>query len=311
MAAAELDVLACYAERAESLGWSRPQLTDEPALRIRDGWHPVVKAQSSDAFVPNGLELAEERRMLMITGPNMGGKSTYMRQCALIVLLAYCGSHVPAQAAEIGPVDRIFTRIGASDDLAGGRSTFMVEMTETAAILHHATAQSLVLLDEIGRGTSTYDGLALAWATAEHLAHRSRAFTLFATHYFELTGLAETLETSANVHLAATEHDGEIVFLHSVEEGPASQSYGIQVARLAGLPDSVLLAARTRLQALEQAQAQRNPHQRDLFAEPDAGVSAAPGPEARALMEAVEQADPDGLTPRDALKLLYELKALL
>jgi len=248
--------------------------------------------------------------MLIITGPNMGGKSTYMRQCALIVLLAYCGSFVPASAARIGPIDRIFTRIGASDDLAGGRSTFMVEMTETANILHHASAESLVLLDEIGRGTSTYDGLALAWATAKYLAEELRAYTLFATHYFELTALHETLPATANVHLAATEHDGRIVFLHSVDEGPASQSYGIQVARIAGLPEQVLSQARIRLQDLEQTQAQANPLQVDLFATPVPAETTTSGID-DALRTRLDEVDPDALTAREALQLLYELKTLV
>jgi DNA mismatch repair protein MutS len=250
--------------------------------------------------------------MLIITGPNMGGKSTFMRQAALIVLLARTGSFVPASAARIGAVDRIFTRIGASDDLTGGRSTFMVEMTETANILHNATDSSLVLLDEIGRGTSTYDGLALAWATAGYLARRTRAFTLFATHYFELTALADELPATFNVHLAATEHSGAIVFLHSVQPGPASQSYGIQVARLAGVPAAVLASARERLQALEQIQADRDPHQPDLF-NPEtvvsSGLSEETGPAAVLLAE-LENVDPDALTPRQALELIYALKSL-
>jgi DNA mismatch repair protein MutS len=273
----------------------------------------VVRAQSADPFIPNDTHFADNRRMLIVTGPNMGGKSTYMRQCALIVLMAYCGSYVPAAAARIGPIDRIFTRIGASDDLAGGRSTFMVEMTETANILHHASAQSLVLLDEIGRGTSTYDGLALAWATARYLAEQLRAYTLFATHYFELTALSDTLPATANVHLAATEHDGRIVFLHSVDDGPASQSYGIQVARIAGLPEQVLGQARIRLQELEQAQAQTNPRQVDLFATDlvaDTAVSAAANA-TDALRTALSDVDPDALTAREALQLLYELKTLV
>ena len=223
-AAAELDVLATFAERAVSLNLSAPVLTDEPGIEIREGWHPVVKAQSDAPFVPNDLSFSDKHRMCIITGPNMGGKSTYMRQVALIALLGCTGSFVPAEEARIGPIDRIFTRIGASDDLTGGRSTFKVEMTETANILHNASDSSLVLLDEIGRGTSTYDGLALAWATAEHLARKTRAFTLFATHYFELTRLAEDLPATENVHLAATEHEGSIVFLHIVQPGPASQS---------------------------------------------------------------------------------------
>ncbi|MEZ5558398.1 MAG: DNA mismatch repair protein MutS [Pseudomonadales bacterium] len=310
-AAAELDVLCAFAERALALGLARPELCETPELTIEQGWHPVVRAARHDPFVPNDLMLDARRRMLIITGPNMGGKSTYMRQTALIVLLAYCGSFVPARSARIGPIDRIFTRIGASDDLSGGRSTFMVEMTETANILHNATPSSLVLLDEIGRGTSTYDGLALAWATAEFLARVRQAFTLFATHYFELTALANELPGTANVHLAATEHQGRIVFLHSVREGPASQSYGVQVARLAGVPGAVLDAARLKLEALERQALQTQSPQGDLFAnaaptprDPDPG--ARPGPAERRLVEI----DPDALTPRQALELLYELKAL-
>ena len=243
-AAAEADLLACFAERAQTLGFAAPEFTTEPGIEIAQGWHPVVREASTETFVPNDLEMHDKRRMLIVTGPNMGGKSTYMRQTAIIVLLAFAGSFIPAASARIGPVDRIFTRIGAADDLAGGRSTFMVEMTETADILHHATDQSLVLLDEIGRGTSTYDGLALAWATAQHLAEKTRAFTLFATHYFELTSLPASVPATANVHLAAAEYNGRIVFLHQVEEGPASQSYGVQVARLAGVPRQVLQLAR-------------------------------------------------------------------
>ncbi len=308
-AAAELDVLSTFAERAVSLQLSAPVLTDEPGIEIREGWHPVVKALSDAPFVPNDLSFSDKRRMCIITGPNMGGKSTYMRQVALITLLGCTGSFVPAAEARIGPIDRIFTRIGASDDLTGGRSTFMVEMTETANILHNAGDHSLVLLDEIGRGTSTYDGLALAWATAEHLARKTRAFTLFATHYFELTSLAEDLPATENVHLAATEHEGSIVFLHSVQAGPASQSYGIQVARLAGIPDAVLGSARERLQALEQSQAGADPVQKDLFnlSEPEPAAS----PEQQALLAALEALDPDALSPRDALAALYELKAIL
>jgi DNA mismatch repair protein MutS len=301
-AAAELDVLSTFAERAVALDLSAPVLDETPGFDISGGWHPVVKAQSDEPFVPNDLEMNERRRMLIITGPNMGGKSTFMRQAALIALLACTGSFVPAAAARIGPIDRIFTRIGASDDLTSGRSTFMVEMTETANILHHASESSLVLLDEIGRGTSTYDGLALAWATAEHLARQVRAFTLFATHYFELTGLTDDLPATHNVHLAATEHQGSIVFLHSVQPGPASQSYGIQVARLAGVPDAVLVSARERLQALEQAQADKDPHQIDLF-NTESGPSA--------LEDTLEKLDPDTLSPREAHDLLYTLKSLL
>jgi len=310
-AAAELDVLATFAERAGSLGLCRPELVDEPGLDIREGWHPVVRAASEAPFVPNDVRLDDGRRLLIITGPNMGGKSTYMRQTALIALLAYTGSWVPARATRLGPIDRIFTRIGASDDLSGGRSTFMVEMTETANILHHATETSLVLLDEIGRGTSTYDGLALAWATAAHLARERRAFTLFATHYFELTALATELPATANVHLAATEHQGRIVFLHSVEEGPASQSYGIQVARLAGVPAPVLSAARAKLRELETA-LPPNAVQGDLFRAATLAPSA-PDPSAgaaAALRERVLSLHPDELSPREALQRLYELHTL-
>ena len=305
-AAAETDVLACFAERAQALGFAPPTFTTEPGLSITQGWHPVVREASTETFVPNDLEIHDKRRMLIVTGPNMGGKSTYMRQTAIIALLALAGSFVPAAAAVIGPVDRIFTRIGAADDLAGGRSTFMVEMTETADILHHATDQSLVLLDEIGRGTSTYDGLALAWATAQHLAEKTRAFTLFATHYFELTSLPATVPDTANVHLAAAEYNGRIVFLHQVEEGPASQSYGVQVARLAGVPRQVLQLARARLQQLEAA---AHPRQGDLFsAAPPA--DATPEPEPDPVRMRMGEVDPDELTPRQALDLLYELKRL-
>ncbi len=306
-AAAELDVLATFAERAVSLDLAPPVLTDEPGIEIREGWHPVVKALSEAPFVPNDLEFSDKRRMCIITGPNMGGKSTYMRQVALIALLGCTGAFVPASEARIGPIDRIFTRIGASDDLTGGRSTFMVEMTETANILHNASESSLVLLDEIGRGTSTYDGLALAWATAEYLARKTRAFTLFATHYFELTTLAEELPATDNVHLAATEHEGSIVFLHSVQPGPASQSYGIQVARLAGIPDAVLSSARERLQALEQSQAGNDPVQKDLFNLSPATTSTL-SPEQRALLDALDALDPDAMSPREALDALYTLK---
>jgi len=303
-AAAELDVLASFAERAAALRFNPPEFVEAAQLEIRQGWHPVVREASAEPFVPNDLELTDDTRMLIVTGPNMGGKSTYMRQAALIVLLAYTGSYVPAASARIGPVDRIFTRIGAADDLSGGRSTFMVEMTETANILHNASQHSLVLLDEIGRGTSTYDGLALAWATAGHLAEHVRAFTLFATHYFELTALPEELPQCANVHLAATEHDGRIVFLHSVQPGPASQSYGVQVARLAGVPGSVIAAAQLRLQALEQQQAARHPRQADLFATTPTAHPSTPRPSV--LERQLRDLDLDQLTPRDALLLLYQ-----
>ncbi len=309
-AVAELDVLVNLAERADTLGWKAPELTETPGIHIRGGRHPVVEQTTDTPFVANDLDLNDDRRMLVITGPNMGGKSTYMRQAALIVLLAHIGSHVPADSATIGLVDRIFTRIGSSDDLAGGRSTFMVEMTETANILHNASPRSLVLMDEIGRGTSTFDGLSLAWACARHLAKEVRAFSLFATHYFELTALPETVPTVANVHLDATEHNDNIVFLHAVQEGPASQSYGIQVAKLAGIPPSVIALARRELEKLEsqalgpRAQAPAptaSPYQPELFAEP------AHSP----LVDTLAEIDADDLSPRQALALVFELKSLL
>ena len=302
---ARLDVLTAFAIVAERYDWAKPTLTDEPVVVVEAGRHPVVEAESETPFVANDLQFADERRMLIVTGPNMGGKSTYMRQAALIVLLAYAGSFVPAAAATIGPVDRIFTRIGASDDLAGGRSTFMVEMSETAHIVRNATRSSLVLLDEIGRGTSTYDGLALAWAIAEHIARQIGAFTLFATHYFELTALPTELATVANVHLDAVEHDGAVVFLHSVREGPASQSYGVEVAKIAGVPAPVLEAARRRLVELEEQHRNREAvsTQGDIFL--DLGT-ATPS----AAVERLRSLDPDSLTPRDALAALYELKKL-
>ena len=298
---ARLDVLASFAAVAERRDFVRPQLSEEPGISITGGRHPVVEAALATPFVPNDVELGARRRMLVVTGPNMGGKSTFMRQAALITLLAHCGSFVPAQAAVIGPVDRIFTRIGAADDLVGGRSTFMVEMTEAANILHNATPRSLVLLDEIGRGTSTYDGLALAWAIADHIARRIGAFALFATHYFELTALADDMSTVANVHLDATEHRGEVVFLHAVRDGPANQSYGIQVAKLAGLPQTVLAAARRHLLDLETRLPTSN-RQPDLF-------SASPSPPQPAL-ERLKTLDPDALSPREALAALYELRDL-
>jgi DNA mismatch repair protein MutS len=310
-ALATLDVLAGLAERAAALDWRRPALVDdEPVIDIADGRHPVVERMlaGGQPFVPNPVRLDDDRRMLIVTGPNMGGKSTFMRQTALIVLMAYAGSFVPAAAARIGPVDRIFSRIGAADDLAGGRSTFMVEMEETANILHNATDRSLVLMDEIGRGTSTFDGLSLAWACAVELATRVRAMTLFATHYFELTVLPQEHAGIANLHLDAVEHGERIVFLHSVREGPANQSYGLQVAALAGVPAAVIERARERLRALEEdaaeapaAAAGAGPAQLSLFAPP------APHP----ALSALEAMDPDALTPRAALEALYRLKGLL
>ena len=309
-ALAEIDLLATFASRASALDWCAPQFTDDAVIEIDGGRHPVVQAQV-DQFIPNDSRLSPSRQMLLITGPNMGGKSTYMRQVALIVLLAHCGSFVPATRAKLGPVDQIFTRIGAADDLAGGRSTFMVEMTEAAYILHHATPKSLVLMDEIGRGTSTYDGLALAWAIARHLVEKSRCYSLFATHYFELTELAVRFREVANVHFDAVEHKDHIVFLHSVEEGPANQSYGLQVAQLAGVPSSVIRAARRNLAELEEKSVAATP-QRDLFANP--GVAAAveiETPAEHPLLGALRAVDPDALTPRDALELIYRLRKTL
>jgi len=304
-ALAEIDVLASQAERTNTLKLCAPDYSDEPGIVIRGGRHPVVEAQVTH-FIPNDVQLTRARQMLLITGPNMGGKSTYMRQVALITLLACCGLWVPASVAKIGDIDQIFTRIGASDDLAGGRSTFMVEMTETAHILHNASANSLVLLDEIGRGTSTFDGLALAWAVARHLVSATRAFTLFATHYFELTQLTNEYKQLVNVHLDAKEHGANLVFLHAVEEGPASQSYGIQVARLAGVPSPVIASARRHLRELEDAQLQPGP-QGDLFAAHLPNDEPPPHP----ALDQLREIDPDALTPKAALDMLYALKAHL
>jgi DNA mismatch repair protein MutS len=304
-AVAQLDVLASFAERAEALNYVRPQFTAEAGVEITGGRHPVVE-QIAQPFIANNVSLNPYRQLLLITGPNMGGKSTYMRQTALIVLMAHCGCYVPATAVRIGSIDRIFTRIGASDDLAGGRSTFMVEMTETANILHNATEQSLVLLDEIGRGTSTFDGLSLAWAVAKQLLEKNRSLTLFATHYFELTRIVEEFKQASNVHLDAVEHGKGIVFLHRVEEGPASQSYGLQVAQLAGIPKSVVATARRKLTQLEQQNIQSGP-QGDMFA---ASVAAQDIPMHPAIFE-LETIEPDELTPRQALEVLYQLKKLL
>lgn len=306
-ALAELDVLVNLANRAVALKLSQPELRSQPGLHISGGRHLVVESvlqAEGKTFIANDLDLHDERRMLVITGPNMGGKSTYMRQTALIVLLAHIGSFVPAEAASIGPVDRIFTRIGAADDLAAGHSTFMVEMSETANILHNATEQSLVLMDEIGRGTSTYDGLSLARACAEWLATRVRALTLFATHYFELTTLADELSAVCNVHLDATEYGHDLVFLHRVKDGAADRSYGLQVAQLAGVPKAVIAMARRHLQALEQDRAATvspSAPQMALF-EP-----APPNP----VMEELKALDPDSLSPREALDMLYYFKRSL
>ncbi|RZI41141.1 DNA mismatch repair protein MutS [Herbaspirillum sp. HC18] len=315
-ALAQLDTLVALADHAMRNNWCAPHLVPEPTILIEQGRHPVVENQI-ERFIANDCELGNERKLLLITGPNMGGKSTFMRQVALITLLAYVGSFVPANRATIGPIDRIFTRIGAADDLAGGRSTFMVEMTESAAILNGATEHSLVLMDEVGRGTSTFDGLALAWAIARHLIETTRSFTLFATHYFELTQLPEAHPTAANVHLSAVEHKDSIVFLHAVQPGPASQSYGLQVAQLAGVPQPVIKAARKHLAALEAHSVQATP-QFDLFASSMAAPAMVEeedepeqSPAVTAVADALADIDPDGLTPRDALDALYRLKALL
>lgn len=300
----ELDALVNLAQRAQRLNYVEPELVDEPGVWIRGGRHPVVERVAEHPFVPNDVALHEGRRMLVITGPNMGGKSTYMRQTALIALLAHVGSFVPAEHARLGPLDRIFTRIGASDDLAGGRSTFMVEMTETANILHNATANSLVLMDEIGRGTSTYDGLSLAWACAVHLATEVRALTLFATHYFELTALATQYPGVCNVHLDAAEHGDRIVFLHAVKEGPADRSYGLHVAALAGVPAPVIASARARLQDLERPG-------RSLDGAPAAQMPLRFEQTESPLVDALRALDPDVLSPRQALEALYRLRHLL
>ena len=303
-AVAGLDVLAAFAERAQTNHYVQPLFVNETRLEIIGGRHPVVEAEV-ERFIANDTRLAAERKLLLITGPNMGGKSTYMRQNALITLLAHIGSFVPAERAVLGQIDRIFTRIGASDDLAGGRSTFMVEMTETANILNNATDKSLVLMDEVGRGTSTFDGLALAWAIARALIEKSRAYTLFATHYFELTSLAGEYNSVANVHLSAVEHKDRIVFLHHVEDGPASQSYGLAVAQLAGVPPKVIREARRYLTELENESAARA--QPDLFSTP---VVIQHEPEPHPAVELLADTDVDDLTPRQALELLYTLKKM-
>ena len=305
-ALAELDVLTNFAERADTLNLSQPTLLDKPGITIEGGRHLVVEQVSDIPFVPNDLSFSSQRRMLVVTGPNMGGKSTYTRQAALIVLIAHIGCYVPAKTLACGPVDKIFTRIGASDDLASGRSTFMVEMSETANILHNATSKSLILMDEIGRGTSTFDGLSLAWACADHLARETKAFTLFATHYFELTTLADEQKAIHNVHLDAMEHGDKIIFLHAVKEGPANQSYGLQVAALAGVPRSVIDKAKTKLRHLEdnaynEQQTATGVDQLDLFS----------SIECHPVVTLLEDIKPDDLSPRQALELLYKLKGLV
>ena len=310
-AIAEIDVLATLAERAYSLNFCQPTLKCEPGIDIQGGRHPVVEQVSSDPFVANQLVMNNDRKMLIITGPNMGGKSTYMRQAALIVLLAQIGSFVPATSAIIGLTDRLYTRIGSSDDLAGGRSTFMVEMTETANILHNATDRSLVLMDEVGRGTSTFDGLSLAWACAFYLAKTVKAFTLFATHYFELTSLPEKVEGAINVHLDATEYNDSIVFMHSVQDGAASQSYGIQVAKLAGIPSPVLDLARAELALLETGAQSTVALGDNILADALPSQSELPlAPINSALQKRLDTMLPDELSPKQALDLIYELKRL-
>ena len=304
-ALAQADVLSTFSAIATKKNYARPQFAEDIKVEIEAGRHPVVEAQIEN-FIANDCRLSPTRRLLLVTGPNMGGKSTYMRQVALIVLLAHVGSFVPARAARIGPIDQIFTRIGAADDLAGGRSTFMVEMTESAAILHNASEKSLVLMDEVGRGTSTFDGLALAWAIANHLVQKNKSLSLFATHYFEMTRLALEYKEVANVHLDAVEHKDPVVFLHAVEEGPASRSYGLQVAGLAGVPRPVIRQAKKYLQLLEESSLARG-NQDDLFSkrtEPE------PEPAVDPLREELLKVNPDELTPREALELLYRLKRL-
>ena len=314
-AVAQLDVLASLAERADALNWRAPELTSASGIHIVRGRHPVVEQVRADPFEPNDLALdgsgGSARRMLIITGPNMGGKSTYMRQAALIVLLAHIGSFVPADAASIGPIDRIFTRIGAGDDLSRGQSTFMVEMSETANILHNATASSLVLMDEVGRGTSTYDGLALAQACAVHLARHNRSFTLFATHYFELTELAAQYEGIANVHLDAVEYGEELIFMHAVKDGPANRSFGLQVAALAGLPKPVIAQARENLRALERNHVVPPVTASGRGSEPSPQLALFSPPARSVVEESLRALDPDALSPREALEALYALKLLV
>lgn len=311
-AISEIDVLANLAERADNLSLCQPEFCQEQLFEVTQGRHLVVEQVLEEPFIANDTLLDDSRRMLLITGPNMGGKSTYMRQNAVIALLAHIGSYVPATSVKMAPIDRIFTRIGSSDDLASGRSTFMVEMTETANILHNATPRSLVLMDEVGRGTSTFDGLSLAWAAAVQLAQSVKAFTLFATHYFELTSLPEQCPTMANVHLDATEHEDHVVFLHHIQEGPANRSFGLQVAKLAGIPGPVLQAAAAKLTELEQGEAPPVTGNSTPRIEPSPQVDLFSAPaEPHPAVEALEALDIDGLSPRQALEALYELKSKL
>ena len=302
-ALSELDVLACFAHVAIELDYVQPELTNEVCIQIKQGRHPVVERIHPQPFVANDITLTPESRLLLITGPNMGGKSTYMRQTALITILAFAGCYVPAKSARLGPIDRIFTRVGAADDLSTGRSTFMVEMTEAANILNNATENSLVLMDEIGRGTSTFDGLSLAWGCAEHLLTKNRALTTFATHYFELTTLANELEGAVNIHIDAIEHEDEIVFLHTVKPGPANQSYGLQVAQLAGVPKSVIKKAKQQLALLEQQSHHKDTIQTELQLIIDPEIT-------HPVLERLEEVNPDNLSPKEALEILYQLKSL-
>lgn len=302
-AIAELDALTCFAYVALEFNYAQPELSDDIGINIKQGRHPVVERIQDNPFIANDISLTPDARLLLITGPNMGGKSTFMRQTALICILAFAGSYVPAKAVRLGPIDRIFTRVGAADDLSTGRSTFMVEMTEAANILNNATEKSLVLMDEIGRGTSTFDGLSLAWGCADHLLQKNRALTTFATHYFELTSLANEVEGAVNIHIDAIEHDDQIVFLHAVKPGPANQSYGLQVAQLAGVPRSVIKNAKQRLALLEQQAQTQDSIQTQLPLTIDTKVE-------HAAVERLSEINPDELTPKQALELLYELKQL-
>ena len=308
---AELDVLCCFADIAVEYDYVQPVLQEAPGLTIEQGRHPVIERLQNTPFVANDITLNPDSRLLMITGPNMGGKSTYMRQTALIVILAFAGCYVPAAAAKLGPVDRIFTRVGAADDLATGRSTFMVEMTEAANILNNATAQSLVLMDEIGRGTSTFDGLSLAWSCAQHLLINNQALTLFATHYFELTTLADELDGAVNVHIDAIEHKDEIVFLHTVKTGPANQSYGLQVAQLAGVPKSVIKRAKQRLQILEaQARSHRESAMQTQIPFTLPNDEASIDKSDQEILDEIDNLHADDLSPKQALEIIYRLKSL-
>jgi DNA mismatch repair protein MutS len=306
LSVAELDVLATFAERALTLNYTAPVFTSEAMIKIEESRHPVVENQV-DNFITNDVKLGDSRQMLVITGPNMGGKSTYMRQVALIALLAHCGSFVPAKSSYIGLLDQIFTRIGASDDISGGRSTFMVEMTEAANILHNATAQSLVLMDEVGRGTSTLDGLSLAFAIAQHLLDKNRSYTLFATHYFELTRLVEKFSQVANVHFDAVEHKQRIIFMHTVNEGPASQSYGLKVAALAGVPELAIEMAKEYLRRLRMENIEES-SKRDLFSAATFDSIREQDTREHPVFTLLYEIMPDEISPKDALEKLYLLK---